>query len=211
MKFLNLDRALCLSPHPDDVEYSMSATIKKYQDTLFDVFCLSNGTSTDTTSTSKRINEVKEFWKTWTVENVNLFFSHHQTLDEFNEAQLITYIEDLTIKKNNYQMLFVPSAEDSHFEHRLISGIASSLSRHRPLSIFEYRCSSTLHNWIPNLFIDVDDLYAEKIKLLRAAFISQIDSLYFKDNILQLFHNDFISNKKADACREIFKAKTVYL
>ena len=37
MKLLNLNRVLCLSPHPDDVEYSMLGTIIKHQDTIFDV------------------------------------------------------------------------------------------------------------------------------------------------------------------------------
>ena len=43
MKFLNFKRVLCLSPHPDDVEYSMLATIKKNSNTKFDIFCLSRG------------------------------------------------------------------------------------------------------------------------------------------------------------------------
>ena len=37
MKFLGFDKVLCLSPHPDDVEYSMSGTILKYKDTHFDI------------------------------------------------------------------------------------------------------------------------------------------------------------------------------
>ena len=37
MKFLNYDRVLCLSPHPDDVEYGVLGTMMKYKDTKFDV------------------------------------------------------------------------------------------------------------------------------------------------------------------------------
>ena len=43
MKFLNYDRVLCLSPHPDDVEYGMLGTILKYKDTQFDIIVLSQG------------------------------------------------------------------------------------------------------------------------------------------------------------------------
>ena len=43
MKFLNYDRVLCLSPHPDDVEYGMLGTIMKYKDTKFDLVVLSEG------------------------------------------------------------------------------------------------------------------------------------------------------------------------
>ena len=35
MKLFNYDNILCLSPHPDDVEFSMSGLIKKYSDTIF--------------------------------------------------------------------------------------------------------------------------------------------------------------------------------
>ena len=34
MKLFNFDRVLCLSPHPDDVEYSMLGTIMKYSKVL---------------------------------------------------------------------------------------------------------------------------------------------------------------------------------
>jgi LmbE family N-acetylglucosaminyl deacetylase len=52
MKLLQFNKVLCLSPHPDDVEYSMSATIKKFCNTQFDVLCLTKGTSTDLRSLS---------------------------------------------------------------------------------------------------------------------------------------------------------------
>ena len=35
MKFLNYDTVLCVSPHPDDIEYSMMGTILKHVDTHF--------------------------------------------------------------------------------------------------------------------------------------------------------------------------------
>jgi hypothetical protein len=35
MKLLGFNKVLCLSPHPDDVEYSMLGTILKYTDTQF--------------------------------------------------------------------------------------------------------------------------------------------------------------------------------
>ncbi len=34
-KFLNADRVLCLSPHPDDIEYGALASMYKFQDTQF--------------------------------------------------------------------------------------------------------------------------------------------------------------------------------
>ena len=42
MKFLNLEKVLCISPHPDDVELAMMGTIMRHQETRFDVLCLTN-------------------------------------------------------------------------------------------------------------------------------------------------------------------------
>jgi len=42
-KFLNADRVLCLSPHPDDIEYGALASMYKFQDTQFDIITISIG------------------------------------------------------------------------------------------------------------------------------------------------------------------------
>ena len=70
MKFLGFNKVLCLSPHPDDVEYSMSGTIIKYEDTHFDIVTLTNGGDFDKTNIHPRTNEVVEFWKG--IDNVSL-------------------------------------------------------------------------------------------------------------------------------------------
>ena len=47
MKLLNYDKVLCLSPHPDDVEYGMLGTICKYKDTQFEIVVLYKGVDFD--------------------------------------------------------------------------------------------------------------------------------------------------------------------
>ena len=42
-KFLNADFVACLSPHPDDCEYAISATVSKNVDTIFHVYNISSG------------------------------------------------------------------------------------------------------------------------------------------------------------------------
>jgi len=60
MKLLGFDKVLCISPHPDDVEFSMLATILKYTNTIFDVLCLTKGGAKgfDPTNQLNRRNEV---------------------------------------------------------------------------------------------------------------------------------------------------------
>jgi predicted NUDIX family NTP pyrophosphohydrolase len=62
MKFLNFNRVLCLSPHPDDTEYSIAGVVLKHQDTHFDILCLTQGGDCDPTTGVDRIDEVKNSW-----------------------------------------------------------------------------------------------------------------------------------------------------
>ena len=50
MKLLNYDNVLCISAHPDDVEYGMIGTIEKYCDTNFHIIVLSSGGKHDHTN-----------------------------------------------------------------------------------------------------------------------------------------------------------------
>ena len=53
---------MAIGAHPDDIELSMSGTIFKYSETSFDILCLTSGSKGDSTSSYKRIDEVKNFW-----------------------------------------------------------------------------------------------------------------------------------------------------
>ena len=63
MKFLNYDKVLCLSPHPDDVEYGVLGTICKYKDTKFDIVVLSQGGDFDKSTAKSRQAECKKVWE----------------------------------------------------------------------------------------------------------------------------------------------------
>ena len=62
MKFLGYDNVLCISPHPDDTEYSMMGTILKYWDTMFTCLQLCQGGDMDETTDKNRLFEVENAW-----------------------------------------------------------------------------------------------------------------------------------------------------
>lgn len=62
MKLLNFNKVLCISPHPDDVEYSMLGSIIKYSDTQFHLFQVSQGGDCDETTGRHRLEEVSNVW-----------------------------------------------------------------------------------------------------------------------------------------------------
>ena len=55
MKLLNFNKVLCLSPHPDDVEYSMLGCIQKHSDTQFHLYQLAMGGDCDESTGAHRL------------------------------------------------------------------------------------------------------------------------------------------------------------
>ncbi len=207
MKFLNFNKALCLSPHPDDVEYSMSGTISKYYSTQFDILTMSGGGDFDGSKTNIRHNEVKEAWDIPQVNNVSLLLNSNLKPKHVTQDELIYNIESTYL--DNHDVIFVPTYNDSHFEHQLTNNLAAALSRCKDLSIIEYKTPSTLNEWTPNIFVDITAFLDIKYKMLEK-FGSQQHHWYFNKEVIQHFHSDFQSYKKGYKFVEQFKLKQLY-
>lgn len=216
MKLLNFNRVLCLSPHPDDVEYSMSGTILKCTDTIFDVLCLSNGGDLDSTTGASRLDEVKNVWSVSNCKNVNLYFSNINFLKDKGEDEWVNFIEINYLKLFNYDCIMTTSQIDSHFEHKLIKNLGPALTRgiwpNRDYSIalIEYKSPSTLDEWIPNLFIDIEDVYSTKLEMLKE-FKSQQHHKYFNKNVLDVFHSNYQCSKKNMQIIESFRTTQLFI
>ncbi len=208
MKFLNFNKVLCLSPHPDDIEYSMGGTIYKFNDTKFDILCMTQGTSTDSSSNVQRHNEVKLFWEYMGCNNIELFMSEYNQFEALTMAKWITYLDKFI--SNGYDAIFVTPSEDAHQEHIFVNSMVPALTRSKPISILEYKSPSALHSWIPNHFVMCDMVYDKKKESLQSAFISQMDSIYFNDECIRLFHMDYNCTKRNTLLTEQFKIRISY-
>ena len=209
MKFLNLKRVLCLSPHPDDVEIGMMGTIFTYHDTKFDILCMTKGgakgyDNTNELDRRKEVDNVWNFWKPGVTDHVQVHHSKYDYFEDSTEPGWINYIENEFIKKYDYDGLFIPTKEDSMFEHRFVNGFGAALCRFSPISIIEYHTFSSLNSWQPNLFVDIQSIYHEKCNSLQE-FKSQSHKSYFKRKSLDAFHNNFQCNKKGKGMVEQFK------
>ena len=166
MKFLNLNNVLCLSPHPDDVELGVMGTIFKYTDTKFDVLCLTKGGAKGYDETNKidRREEVNNAWKVTHPDNAKIYHSEKDYFEDLTEPGWINYIENKFVKKKKYSGILIPTGDDSMFEHRFVNKFGSALCRFSPMSLIEYHTVSTVNDWKPNLFIDIESVYPKKIK-----------------------------------------------
>lgn len=210
MKFLNFNKVLCLSPHPDDAEYSMLGSMLKYNDTEYHILCLSKGGNFDNTTDIIRHTETKNAWNLINEINYKLFFSDNKTIQEKNTDEWINYIETNFLSKNKYDAIFLPSQYDSHFEHSYISNLGDALIRISPISIIQWKSPSTLDNWQANMFIDISDYYEKKNKFLKE-FHSQLNKIYFNQKLIDGFHINFACYKRNIGYVEQFKIDKLFI
>ena len=218
MKFLGYDNVLCISPHPDDTEYSMMGTILKYWDTMFTCLQLCQGGDMDETTGKNRLFEVENAWTHAGIKygshvnsspsNVNLVFTEVKYMRDMLEEEWINFIERKL--SPNLDAIVLPNEHDSHFEHRLVAGFGKALIRSSPITLIQYKTPSTDQTWVPNLFVDIDKEYHTKIKSLKK-FESQLDRYYFREDVLLSFHSDFQSAKKRKPYVEQFKILDLYI
>lgn len=191
-KFLNFNKVLCLSPHPDDVEYSMLGTILKYPSTKFISIQLAQGGDCDKTTGLHRLKEVEKVWKKSQCKNIEIVNTPYKFIKEIPEEKWINLIEKFI---GDIDAIILPNETDSHFEHRFISGFGPALIRNKNISLIQYYTPSTQDEWVPNFYVDIKDQYFKKITSLHE-FKSQTHRYYFREDVLRSFHSDFQCAKK---------------
>lgn len=209
MKLLGFDKVLCVSPHPDDVEYSMLGTIMKHTDTMFYVLQLVQGGDFDETTGESRLDEVTDVWMCSEAKNIKIIFSPHKFVRDLREDGWINYIENVLEEHGKFDAIILPNETDSHFEHRFISGFGSALIRNNNISLIQYYTPSTQDEWTPNFYVEIENEYEKKIECLRL-FTSQSHRYYFRDDVLRAFHSDFQCAKKGIHCIEKYKILNLY-
>lgn len=204
MKFLGYNKVLCLSPHPDDVEYSMLGTIIKYTDTEFVIICFSEGGLFDDSASINRLQECKNCWNLSGCENYKFISNDTKFVKQRDDDDWIHYIET-KINILEFDCIIIPAENDSHFEHILINKIGIPLNRTQKIDIIEYKTPSTMHSWIPNLFINIDEEYLNKKIECLLEFKSQLHHVYFEKDIIKNFHINFQCSKRGIKYVEHFR------
>tara|TARA_E500000305_G_C3949464_1_gene201459 strand:- start:107 stop:796 length:690 start_codon:yes stop_codon:yes gene_type:complete len=223
MKLLNYDKVLCLSPHPDDIEYGVLGTIMKYKDTQFDIVVLSQGGDFDESTAKERQDECRKVWEH--IDNINgHFIKDSKFIKDKDEDEWVNILEN-KFDISSYDCIITTSPTDSHFEHRMVSDFTYALVRRSKCGIIQYKSPSTLDEWTPNFFVDLnhigyrktEDGYSKEtdlaflastwyIKLNRLKlFESQQDKSYFEENAVKSFHSNYQCSNRDMLHVESFK------
>ena len=222
MKLLNYNKVLCLSPHPDDVEYGMLGTICKYKDTQFDIAVLSQGGDFDESTAEERQNECRKVWEN--IDNIEgHFIKDSKFIKDKDEDEWVNLLEN-KFDISSYDCIITTSPSDSHFEHRMVSDFTYALVRSK-CGIIQYKSPSTLDTWIPNLFVDLsvlanrdkEDGHSNGTHVLFSAFLwyvkinklklfeSQKGKSYFEDEAIKSFHSNYQCSTRGMTSVESFK------
>ena len=223
MKFLNYDRVLCLSPHPDDIEYGMLGTIMKYKDTKFDIVVLSQGGDFDESTAKERQDECRKVWEH--IDNINGYFiEDSKFIKDKDEDEWVNILEN-KFDISSYDCIITTSPTDSHFEHRIVSNFTYPLVRRSKCGIIQYKSPSTLDDWTPNFFVDLhsrvtreeEDGHSVDTSVLFLAYVwyiklnklklfeSQQGKSYFSEDSLKSFHSNYQCSNRDMQHVESFK------
>jgi hypothetical protein len=205
VKFLNFNKVLCLGAHPDDVEYGMLGSMCKFTDTEFDILILSEGGDFDKSTGKDRQLECQNIWDK--IPNVNGKFTGIKHVVNHQEDEWVNILESGGYISDEYDCIFTLPNEDSHFEHRIVNNMTPALVRHKRIGIISYRTPSTLDNWIPNFYVEID--LDEKIEYLNA-FESQLEKPYFSEKSFKSFHSNYQCFKKNMKFVELFRVEIIY-
>lgn len=208
-------KILCLSPHPDDTEISISGTISKFINCKFDIYVLSCGNENENHKFQgdSRHAEVFNFWSTMECNNVNLKFSDEKYVTNLREDQWINKIEKIYNIKD-YDAILIPPLLDNHCEHRTINHVGKSLVRSSKCSLIEYQTPSTMKEWIYNLSVEIEaELFNKKVLCLGDNFKHQLESgrNYFSEEYLNILSTDYVLSRKKVKHVEKFKILESYL
>jgi LmbE family N-acetylglucosaminyl deacetylase len=205
-KFLNSNRVLCLSPHPDDVEYAMIGSFLKFTDTHFDIITCSIGGKFDKTSSKSRHVECSNIHEI--IPNVSGYFLSEDHLRDMGDDFIVNKIET-SFDLSKYDLILLPPQEDTHHDHRKVNLSGMALTRKEKLGVVEYRTPTTVDTWIGNCFIDISELLDEKIELIKK-FNSQNHRIYFNDFSIKSFHSNYQCSRRNIGYVEIYKIHRLY-
>ena len=171
---------LAISPHPDDVELAMGATLVKFkrEGLRTGVLCITNGEPTPHGTPEKREAEAKNAARILELDYHSILGFENRFLEDTREARIeIASV----IRCERPRIIFLPFWEDSHPDHivgeRL--GMASIFTARltkidipcepfRPDRFYHYYAIHLRLHAQPSFVLDVSDTFDRKLEAIRA-------------------------------------------
>lgn len=179
-------KILCLSPHPDDVEFGLGATINKHKEDFEGrLIVFSDRSATrgekhncrDQLRAAKTIGLKEENVKFIDQLNLNVerlpirFFGTEENRD------LIRMVVSRVVKEFEPDIVFVPSLRETMQDHKAIAEEVVRVVRGK-ISILGYEVPKHNRHFTPNVFVDITEEHL-KAKVKALAAFSEFDNTYY--------------------------------
>ncbi|MGV8142887.1 MAG: PIG-L deacetylase family protein [Candidatus Pacearchaeota archaeon] len=157
-----MDRVLAIGPHPDDLEIGCFGTLIK----LKEIFQNEVHLLILTDGAKNGLSEVRreEAEKSAQHAGFNIQFANFPDGSLMDNIDVVSYIED-QIKKINPQVIFIPSSQDTHQDHRN-AHLASLGAGRNGANFLSYETPSTI-NFKPSLFVEISNQIDKKLHCLK--------------------------------------------
>lgn len=159
---------LAFGAHPDDIELGCAGTLRKHIHAGHNVtLCvLSDGQEAgdpkvrrgEQEEAAKRLGAKDLIWGGWVDTKFTV------------EKESVAFIESVIEKVRPYE-IYVNYTEDTHQDHRALAQCVLSASRYNKRVLFYEDYTSI--NFHPDIFVDIEDVLDEKLKVMEA-FKSQV-------------------------------------
>lgn len=163
---------LAIGAHPDDIEYGCGGTLLKYAKNGHNIYLLVLTEGEVGGEAAVRVREQQQAAEL--LQTKKLFWGGFKDTEIPVNKKTITIIEEV-IKEVNPDEIYVNYFDDTHQDHATLANCVISATRYirRVLFYEDY----TACNFEPNIFVDIEDVLEEKVKLLQAHY-SQVAKPY---------------------------------
>jgi LmbE family N-acetylglucosaminyl deacetylase len=173
-------RVLFVGAHPDDIELGAGGTLIKHikrGDEIMYV-CMSRGEKGG--DPKEREMELLEVLNHLKIKNYRLF-DFPDTLFNTKLNEMKDLLESI-IKEFKPDRIYTHSLNDSHQDHKTLAEAVKIAGRYIP-QILSFWSPLLYNNFSPNYFIDISDVFQEKLNLLEK-YKSQKDKDFLKREII---------------------------
>ncbi len=164
---------LAVGAHPDDLELGCSGTLalhKKNGDKVYQLILTKGEASANP---EERVEESGKAAEILGADRV--FFGGLEDTKIHDGIETITIIEDI-INRIKPDIIYTHTYRDNHQDHRNAAYATLSAAR-RCKKVLMYEGPATLRDFVPQVFVDIEDTFETKKKVTRA-FGSQTDKYY---------------------------------
>ena len=160
---------LAIGAHPDDIEFGCGGALIKYAQKRHNVYLLI--LTMGGIGGEPGLRKIEQEAAAKFMQAKQVFWGNFQDTELNTNKTVISNIDE-AINKTKPQVVFFNFFDDTHQDHRAVAQVSTSATRYvKEVLYYEV---PTSQNFQPDIFVDIGDVLAKKLELLKI-HASQVD------------------------------------